>query len=377
MPDVTTPEPTSATPEPTASEPTTEATPTTGSETFQCSAVAAELPLATRVGQLYMVGVSTEGLDATTSAAIRDHRIGSAVLLGNSTAGAGAIASITDALAALELDVPIAIAVDQEGGTVQRLRGSGFSTIPSAMEQAELPDGQLEASAREWGYELADAGVHWNLAPVADYVPGEKQGTNQPIGVLQRNYGNDLAGAAQSVNDFIQGMHRAGVATSLKHFPGLGYVDENTDFDAASDTDIELNDESWQPFLTGMDAGASSVMVSSAVFENLDPDQQAVFSSIVITDILRDELGYNGVVIADDLGAAGAVAEIPAAERGVRFIEAGGDVVINADPGLMAEMVDATIERAEGDPEFEEQITASAGRVIELKAWLGLVACAV
>lgn len=356
-------------------EPTTVA-PTSGDDLSGCSALAASLSLEARVGQLYMVGLSTEGLDQATREAIEDYQIGSVVLLGNSTAGVASIAAITDALAELELDVPLAVAVDQEGGTVQRLQGDGFSTIPSAVEQAELPEGQLGTAARGWAAELADAGVHWNLAPVADYVPAEKQSSNQPIGALQRNYGNDLDRASEAVAEYIQGMREAGVATSLKHFPGLGYVDANTDFDAAVDTDMVPDDERWQPFLDGMEAGASSVMVSSAVFSNLDPDQEGVFSNIVITDILRGELGYSGIVIADDLGAAGAVADIPAAERGLRFLEAGGDVVINADPGLMAEMVAATLDRAEDDPEFEQQITDSATRVLELKAWLGLAGCA-
>lgn len=355
-----------------AGEPTVTAS--TG-ESMQCSALAASLPLDVRVGQLYMVGVSTGGLDGATRSAIVDHHVGSVVLLGNSTAGSQRIARVTDALAALDLDVPLAVAVDQEGGSVQRLKGPGFSDIPTAVDQAELPPGELEISARFWASELTDAGIHWNLAPVADFVPADKQNSNQPIGALQRNYGNDLDVTSRAVTDFILGMRAGGVATSMKHFPGLGHVTHNTDFDAATDTDITPDDETWQPFLAGMEAGASSVMVSSAVFTQLDPDQEAVFSEIIITDILRDSLGFTGVVIADDLGAAGAVADIPAADRGVRFLRAGGDVVINADPALMAEMVEATVDLAESDPNFERQVNASATRVLELKAWLGLSDC--
>ena len=127
--------------------------------------------------------------------------------------------------------------------------------------------------------------------------------------------------------------------------------------------------------MAGMDAGASSVMVSSAIFMNLDPEQEGVFSSAIITSILRGELGFEGVVIADDLGAAVAVSDIPPADRGVRFIEAGGDVVINANPALMEEMLAATIARAEEDPDFAGQVTSSATRVLDLKSWLGLVEC--
>lgn len=340
-----------------------------------CSAMASELPLATQVGQLYMVGVSTTGLDQATRDAIVAGEVGSVVLLGNTDAGAHPIRGITDELVALDVQVPVAIAVDQEGGSVQRLGGEGFSQIPSAVNQAKLAEGELELAARDWADELADAGVHWNLAPVADVVPVEKQSTNQPIGRLERNYGNDLALTSRSVTEFVEGMRIAGIATSLKHFPGLGHVVENTDFDAATDVDVVPGDQEWQSFVAGMDAGASSVMISSAIFQNLDPEQEGVFSSTIITSILRGELGFEGVVIADDLGAAVAVSDIPPADRGVRFIEAGGDVVINANPALMEEMLAATLSLAQEDPDFAEQVMASATRVLDLKSWLGLVEC--
>lgn len=355
--------------------PETEPTPATTAPQ-SCTDVAADLDLVTRVGQLYMVGVSTGGLDPATSEAISATRVGSVVLLGNSTAGAAAVAEITDAVAELADGIPVAIAVDQEGGTVQRLRGTGFSDIPPAVEQAQLPDGELRDRAQQWAGELADVGVHVNLAPVADVVPAAKQESNAPIGVLRRNYGNDATATSRSVTEFVEGMASGGVATSLKHFPGLGQVVENTDFDVAVDTDVSPGDEDWAPFIAGIDAGAESVMISSGIFENIDPGVQAVFSTAVITETLRNQLGFDGIVIADDLGAAVAVADIPPADRGVRFIEAGGDVVINADPALLVDMVGATLTRAGEDTAFEAQVTAAAGRVLDLKASLGLVDCA-
>lgn len=356
-----------ATPEPRTMEPGPAA----------CSAVAAELPLAEQVGQLYMVGVSTSGVDEATAAAITGAKVGSVVLLGNSTAGRAAISEVTAAVAGLGTDeLPIMVAVDQEGGQVQRLQGEGFSDIPSAVEQAQLPEGELADAAHGWGLELVDAGVHFNLAPVADVVPAAKQETNAPIGALQRNYGNDVATTARAVAEFVSGMDLAGIATSLKHFPGLGQVTVNTDFGVAHDTDVVPGDSDWQAFTAGIDAGARSVMVSSAVFELIDPDNEGVFSRTIITSYLRDQLAFNGVVIADDLGAAGAVADTPPAERGVRFLAAGGDIVINADPTILQEMVAATLARAEADPAFAQQVGASATRVLELKSWLGLVSCA-
>ncbi len=331
---------------------------------------------AERVGQLYMVGVSTTGLDAATSSAIRDSLTGSVVLLGNTTAGADAITTVTDAVAALGTDaMPILVAVDQEGGRVQRLKGPGFSDIPTAVSQAALPAGGLRDAARGWGQELAAVGVHYNLAPVADVVPEAKQSSNAPIGALKRNYGNDRETAARGVTEFVEGMSEAGLATSLKHFPGLGKVTTNTDFGAAKDTDVVPGDEDWSVFTAGIEAGASSVMVSSGVFENLDPGHEGVFSSVIVTNILRGQLGFDKVVIADDLGAAVAVKDIPAAERGTRFIRAGGDLAINADPALLTGMVADTLAAVEADATFAARVAESAERVLELKAQAGLLEC--
>ncbi len=341
-----------------------------------CGDLVNELSLAEQVGQLYMVGVPTSGLDAATSAAMSTTRTGSVVLLGNSTAGAKAISAVTDDVAATGEDaLPVLVAVDQEGGQVQRLKGSGFTRIPTAVDQATLPAGELQKAARDWGQELAEVGVHYNLAPVADVVPEAKQSSNAPIGALGRNYGNDRETAARSVTEFVEGMAEAGVATSLKHFPGLGKVTTNTDFGAASDTDVVPGDEDWAVFTAGIDAGASSVMISSGVFQNLDPSTEGVFSTIIITDILRGELGFDKVVIADDLGAAVAVEDIPAAERGTRFIRAGGDIAINADPALLTGMVADTLALAQTDPAFARQVAQSAARVLELKASVGLLEC--
>ncbi|MFV0429273.1 MAG: glycoside hydrolase family 3 N-terminal domain-containing protein [Arachnia sp.] len=341
-----------------------------------CSAVAQGLPLEQRVGQLYMVGASTQGLDEATRQAVTSGSLGWVLLLGTTDAGVQAVSELTAELTGLDAGpVPLVVAVDQEGGEVQRLQGEGFSTIPAAVSQAELGSDELREAAYGWGRELGNAGVLFDLAPVADVVPPEKQESNQPIGALGRNYGTSVQVTSAAVTSFVTGMHDAGIATSLKHFPGLGQVVENTDEQGAVDTDVSPGDPDWASFVAGIDAGASSVMISSAVFGNIDPDNQAVFSSQIITDILRGELGYEGIVISDDLGAAGSVSDVPPADRGVRFIAAGGDIVINADPSIMAEMTQATVAKAESDPDFAAQVDAAAGRVLELKAWLGQVDC--
>lgn len=341
-----------------------------------CVTLAGALSVEERVGQLYMVGVSTSGLDETTRAAIRDNKVGSVVLLGNTTSGSAQIRLLTAELTGFGSDqLPLLVSVDQEGGTVQRLQGEGFTRIPSAREQAELPDGELAKQSATWAAELKEAGVDYNLAPVADVVPVDRRNTNAPIGKLKRDYGSEPVTVGAKVTEFIDGMHEAGVLTSVKHFPGLGQVEVNTDFGVARDTAVTADSDVIGPFRTAIEAGADSVMVSSAIFTKIDPDNEGVFSSAIVTDLLRGTIGYTGVVIADDLGAAAAVKGVKPEQRGIKFIEAGGDLAINADPSLMTGMVQETIERAESDEAFSQRVTESAARVLNLKEKAGLIQC--
>lgn len=340
-----------------------------------CLAEAQALTPEEQAGQLLMVGVATTGLDQATTDAIRLSKAGSVVLLGDSSVPRTDITGLTAAIGALgSAELPILVSVDQEGGQVQRLQGTGFTRIPSAVDQGQMNPAALRSQVETWADELRRSGVRFNLAPVADVVDGDDPSANAPIGKLQRHYGADPATAAGTVASFVEGMEAKGVATSLKHFPGLGRVTANTDFAEATDDVTVMDDAAWQPFVDGIAAGASTVMISSATFTQLDPDHQAVFSQKVITDILRDHLGFDGVVIADDLGAAGAVKDTPPGERAVLFLAAGGDLVINADPALATEMSLAIVQAME-DPVFAEQVTESVARVLALKEHVGTIDC--
>lgn len=340
-----------------------------------CTAKAETLTSAEQAGQLLMVGVSTRGLDSGTADAITATKAGSVVLLGENTVPKEDITELSVAIAELDTEIPILVSVDQEGGEIQRLRGEGFTRIPSAVEQGKLSPTELAAAAKEWGSELREAGVLYDLAPSADVVPADNVASNAPIGRLQRHFGTEPEPVGESVGAFVEGMTEAGIATSLKHFPGLGRVRENTDFAVAIDDETTVDDPFLAAFEAGIEVGASSVMISSAVFTQIDPDNEGVFSERLIEELLRDELGFEGVVIADDLGAAKSVADVAPGDRAVRFLEAGGDLVINADPSIAEEMAEAVTERIESDPEFAESAAQSVARVLALKQSVDLDAC--
>ncbi|WP_402469630.1 glycoside hydrolase family 3 N-terminal domain-containing protein [Isoptericola aurantiacus] len=328
-----------------------------------------------KVGQLLMVGTPADAAsvsEATRTALVDDH-VGNVFLHGRSERGVEAtrklVRSCTDAG---PTDVPMLVATDQEGGFVQVLRGPGFSEIPRATTQAGWKPDRLRDAAAGWGEELSDAGINLNLAPVMDLVPAANQSANAPIGHFSRNYGNTERSVVRSANAFSDGMRSAGVEPVVKHFPGLGHVTQNTDTteDVADDA-VTADSASVDVFAAGIDAGARYVMLSNAVYTRIDPENPATFSPTVVR-LLREDLGFDGVVMTDDVSAAAAVDDRSPGDRAVDAVDAGVDLVLaSADPTVVPEMADALVARAEKDPEFAATVDAAVERVLAEKEGLG------
>jgi beta-N-acetylhexosaminidase len=338
------------------------------------------MTLAQRVGQLFMVGLAKDKLDAITRAAIAEHHFGSVVFTTQTSVGVDAVRDLTDSVQALATRsatdrIRFFVAANQEGGKIQGLSGPGFDTIPSALAQGELSAATLKARAERWGRQLVRAGVNVNLAPVADVVPPGTDSQNAPIGQLEREYGHDPATAATHVGAFIQGMAAAGVETTAKHFPGLGRVEGNTDFTGdVVDTVTTRDDPYLAPFQRAVRVGVPLVMISLATYEQIDPDHLAAFSPAVIDGMLRHDLGFRGVVVSDALGAT-AVASIPPGARAVDFITAGGDLVIINQVAIADQMADAVLTRARSDATFRAEIDTAARRILAAKSAADLLPC--
>ena len=369
------------TPEPAASSaapsPTAAASP---APSATVTATATDGPLAgwsleQRVGQLLMMGVDAAEAPASARRAITSLHLGGVFLSGRSQGGTAATRAVVDSLTGLvgpesTGGAPLLVSTDQEGGDVQVLRGQGFSTIPSALKQSEQSAADLETAAAGWGGELAQAGVTMNLAPVADLVDIADPDSNEPIGAWGRQYGNDKETVIERAGAFARGMESAGVVATFKHFPGLGRVAGNTDT-SASVTDAvtaRSGDAAVEVFSRLIADGARVVMVSSAVYTLIDAGSPAVFSSVVVTDMLRGDLGFTGVVITDDISAASQVSTWSPAERAVLAVRAGCDIVLaSGDPGVVEEMAQGLVDQARTDPAFAARVDESALRVLALK----------
>jgi beta-N-acetylhexosaminidase len=194
--------------------------------------------------------------------------------------------------------------------------------------------------------------------------------------VLKREYGNDPATVASHASAFVLGMASSGIATTAKHFPGLGQVTGNTDFSAdVVDTVTTTDDPTLASFEAGIAAGVPFVMVATATYEQIDPDHLAAFSPVVVTELLRGQLGFRGVVVSDDIGNTAAVASIPAADRGIEFLAAGGDLIISATIAPATAMARAIVARAATDAAFHARVDDAALHVLQAKAASGMLPC--
>ncbi len=335
------------------------------------------LDVRSAAGQLLVVGAPLSGATAPSLDLVKRLPVGGVLLTGRSSAGVKAVAARNTALQkASSARAGLLVAADQEGGQVQTLTGPGFSAIPTATVQGGWSGQRLTDAAATWGGELKAAGVNLDLAPVSDVLSAQLGPADLAVGVSHRTFGTEPDPVGASVLAFTAGLGRAGVAGAVKHFPGLGRVRANTDTTANVRDTTTAADSPWlDPFRRAVTAGVPVVMVSSAVYTKIDATQPAAFSRSVITDLLRKGMGFTGVVISDDLGRAVAVASVPAADRAVRFVAAGGDIVLTASPTPAPAMLDGLVAKATADPAFAATVRAATRRVLTAKDALHLLPC--
>jgi beta-N-acetylhexosaminidase len=218
---------------------------------------------------------------------------------------------------------PLLVATDQEGGVVKRLPEG-----PPAQAAPELgaagPDAARQAGAETARY-LRELEINADLAPVLDVAAPEGSVMSA------RAFGTDPKAVAETGVAFAEGLADGGVAATAKHFPGLGRTSVNTDLESASidASESELRRD-LEPFEVAAKSGIAMVMLSNATYPALDPRAPATWSEPIIGDLLRGRLGYEGVVITDDLGAGAVTADRPPDEAGVAAARAGADLLLFA-----------------------------------------------
>ena len=322
-----------------------------------------------RVGQLFMIGVPTAAPSHSLATSLRRDDADNVYLTGTSGASAAGIARDTASLSQVltQHGVKPFIGTDQEGGYVQRLHGPGFSRIPTQLAQGRLTSTTLQRRAHGWAGQLRRAGLTMNLAPVADTVPASIGTRNQPIGSIDREFGSHSGTVRRAVSASVTGWESNGIAATLKHFPGLGRASGNTDTAPHVTDPTRANDAYLHPFADGIAAGAQFVMTSSAFYPHIDAAHQACFSSEIITKLLRHNLHFDGIVISDSFGAR-SLTSVRLSQRGVRFIEAGGTMILDSAVSQLHSMATGIRNTMKSSAHFTALVKTAVLHVLTMKA---------
>ncbi|WP_433090314.1 glycoside hydrolase family 3 protein [Dactylosporangium sp. CA-052675] len=274
---------------------------------------------------------------------------------------------LQQATLSLPARLPLLIGTDQEYGQVTRIR-DGIVQLPAALAFGAAGDpGLTEAAWKAAGTELAAIGLNVDFAPDADVL-----GT-QPGGVIgSRSFGSDPAKVATQVAAAVRGLQAAGVAATVKHFPGHGHTttDSHSTLPVLSQNLTALETADLPPFTAARDAGVGLVMSGHLDVKAIDPGVPASFSGKVLTDLLRGKLGYDGVVVTDALNMAPAEQWGPG-EAAVRAILAGNDVLLM--PPSLSAAYKGLLDAVKSGRLPKQRMVESATRILALKQRLGAV----
>ena len=324
---------------------------------------------ADKVGQLLMIGIHGKTLNDDAKFMLNEYRVGGIILFDRNMESKDQvktlIADINKAGKSAGL-TPLFLGIDQEGGAVARMDDK-LIKVPPAEEVGKMPVEQAVSLAKQSGAELKDLGFNINFAPVADLglTYGRSYSTN-PDEVVR------YAGAVGKAYD------EAGLWYSYKHFPGIG----KTDVDLHADTSIvpvsreTLLSEDTKVFvdlIKQSKPNTYTIMVSHAMYPQIDSDYPASLSKAIITDWLRKDMGYNGVVVTDDMDMGALAKHYTFGDMAVQSILAGSDILLvcheyehmqEAYNGLMKAVKDGRISK--------ERLDESVKRILLMKMSRGL-----
>ncbi|MGH3835975.1 MAG: glycoside hydrolase family 3 N-terminal domain-containing protein [Pseudonocardiaceae bacterium] len=346
-----------------STEPAPSLEPAPPSEPVRCAqeSAIAQLPLRRRLAQLLMVGVDARG-PREALAVVTSEQVGGIFLAGNATGllSDGALEQVQAAAV-----LPVAVAVDDEGGRVQRI-DTLDGELPSARTMAaNLPVQQVYELAVKRGSQLRARGVTVDFAPSVDV-------SSQPDGAVigNRSFSRDPTIVARYAGAFARGLRDAGVLPVFKHFPGHGRATGDSHRGAVRTPPLtELREVDLLPYRQLLDGQPAAVMVGHLDVPRLtEPGTPASLSPAALA-LLRDQLGFDGLVVTDDLGAMAAVTDrvdLPSAVR--QSLAAGVDMALWITTDRLAEVLDHLVQAVAAGSLPESRVNNAVAHVLAAKA---------
>jgi beta-N-acetylhexosaminidase len=345
----------------------------------------AGLTLEEKVGQMLMPDFRTwNGEDVVAcndeiSRLIREYHVGGVILFRENVTGTEQTVQLVDQLQKAAGAIPLFIAIDQEGGRVVRLQTGTVMPGNMALGAARSPENTYKL-AKAIGKELNVLGINVNFAPVLDV---NNNPDNPVIGI--RSFGSDPQLVAEMGTAYIKGLHDAGVAVAAKHFPGHGDTSVDSHLGLPSiPHDLErLEAVELVPFREAVKQGVDMIMTAHVTFPAIDSTQAvsrldgtpvflpATLSEKVLTELVRNKLGFNGVIVTDSLKMKAIEDHFGPGEAVVRAVKAGADIVLM--PGDLEESMQALLGEIRAGRISEARVDASVKRILGLKLKMGLL----
>ncbi len=350
----------SPTPEGGATTKTVPAQETSGKE-------ASRMSVRDAVGQMFVVSMNGTEPDYYIEKMIRERNIGGVILFGPNMESEEGTRRLTTSLQELSMStepkIPLLIAVDHEGGAVQHV--PWVAPHPPAAEVGLRGDpGEARRISAQIGRELRGAGINTDFAPVAD------TGSGAAIG--DRSYGEDPDLVGRMVAASVKGFEEAGVVSAAKHFPNHGPAleDSHVGYPRVEHGMAEVRATDLPPFRAAVGAGVSMIMVGHLVYPSIDPERPASLSPKAMS-LLREELGFRGVIATDDLAMEGAKRGGTIAQAAVEAVAAGADLlVVSGLPQDQADAYDTVVAAVESGEIPRERIQDSVLRIADIKKGL-------
>ena len=336
----------------------------TNAQELDIEALVAGMTLREQAARMFMLPVAGTVLSAAEEVWLRDLKPGGVILVGSNFGTPDEVRSLVSAIHETNPGLPPLVAVDQEGGAVSRIADD---PAPGALEMAELTPADISALARARAETLAGYGFDVNFAPVADVA------FRADSFMAGRAFGSDPAAVAEDVAAYLAGVAGSGVLHCVKHFPGHGRVAVDSHL-ALPVLDIDAGvwwQEDALPFRAAVNVGVPMVMLGHVSVPTWD-DLPASLSPVAVR-VLRDDLGFAGVVVSDDLGM-GALEQWGPMEIVDLAVAAGNDLLLHvvprATPQELVEWLEGRIERGEVSL---DRVTRSVGRVLRMQLERALV----
>ena len=334
-----------------------------------------EMSLRKQVSQRFIGYLTGTEVDERTAALIREAPLGGFIFFPYNVRSAEQTAMLTAELsrqtAAASGGIKPLICVDQEGGRVVTLQFEPALLPPSAAQIAAQNQPRITGTtAEELGRRLLELGVTMNLAPVADVYPTPDRSI-----IGDRSFGGDPEVVSEHVVAYLDGMRRAGVVSAVKHFPGHGIttVDSHGRLPVVTDSLTVIRERDLVPFARAVAGGAPVVMAAHILYQAVDPRYPATVSEVLLHRLLREELGFNGLIMTDAIEMHALSRTYSQEELIHRLFELEVDLILVGHHYDVEELIDTAVEMVQDGRIGRQALVPPLRRILALKYRYGLI----